>query len=185
VLTSIKVVNLINKSRFYKDECFMKKSLFMLSIFFLFVLINSDSTLACSCMESPGASEELKNSKAVFSGRVISIKNPLRDRLAKTQKGKITVMPLGGDLRIKFAVEESWKNVNRRKLIVITGANSAACGYGFIVGERYLVYATADEKGILYTGICSRTSPLASEQARGDIEILGKGINVKALTKPR
>jgi hypothetical protein len=57
-----------------------------------------------------------------------------------------------------------------RTLQVVTGAGGGDCGFGFEVGERYLVYASRRESGELTTGICSRTNLLA--KAAGDVAFL-------------
>jgi 5-hydroxyisourate hydrolase-like protein (transthyretin family) len=45
---------------------------------------------------------------------------------------------------------------------VVTGLGGGDCGYGFKQGGQYLVYAHRNDKDKrLYTGICSRTRPLA------------------------
>jgi hypothetical protein len=51
----------------------------------------------------------------------------------------------------------------------MTGAGGGDCGYDFRRGERYLVF-THEQRGALWTGICSRTKPLSA--AKEDLAYL-------------
>ncbi|HEV7797917.1 MAG TPA: carboxypeptidase-like regulatory domain-containing protein, partial [Pyrinomonadaceae bacterium] len=53
-----------------------------------------------------------------------------------------------------------------------TGRGGGDCGFGFVIGQRYLVYAYRSAKSDrLTTGICSRTKPY--EKAGEDLLFLG------------
>src|SRR5207249_860298 len=67
----------------------------------------------------------LKQSKAVFSGKVTEIDN---------NPSKLFV-------KVKLKIEKTWKNINSQEVIVITGRGSGDCGYPFQMSESYLVYA--------------------------------------------
>jgi hypothetical protein len=58
---------------------------------------------------------------------------------------------------------------------VVTGLGDSDCGYGFRVGEKYLVYAFRDEDNKLETSICTRTRPLS--QADKDLDYI-RGISL-------
>ena len=53
---------------------------------------------------------------------------------------------------------------------IFTGANSAGCGFDFVVGKTYVIYAYMNEIGELWTNICTRTVSL--EQAGEDLIFL-------------
>jgi hypothetical protein len=75
---------------------------------------------------------------------------------------------------VRFVVEENFRGASVKpggQLEVLTGFGGGDCGYEFVVGERYLVYAQhfpSSQK--LYTGICSRTRKLT--EAAADLEYL-------------
>lgn len=85
-------------------------------------------TSACSCAELPGVEEEFERSKAVFSGKVIDI------REKRSLKGYTTKSVL-------FEVTNTWKGVEQSQIIITTGQGGGDCGYDFKEGEEYLVYA--------------------------------------------
>jgi len=60
---------------------------------------------------------------------------------------------------VYFAVKESFKGVAEPadKFVVYTGLGGGDCGYDFVVGEAYLVYASGKEQ--ITTGTCTPTSP--------------------------
>lgn len=107
---------------------------------------------ACKCVEEPSVEKELESSKAVFSGKVIDIKNGNNNR------------------RILFEVQDTWKGVSQTEIILQDEWSS--CSIDFYKGESYLVYAY-DFQGELTTNICDRTKELSS--AEEDLATLGKG----------
>lgn len=118
---------------------------------------------ACSCANLPSVEEEFERSKAVFSGKVVDIKEKL------SLKGYTTKS-------ILFEVTNTWKGVEQSQIIITTGQGGGDCGYNFIKGEEYLVYANETimygAKSLVST-ICNRTGVLSSSQE--DLEILGEG----------
>ncbi|HKE55835.1 MAG TPA: carboxypeptidase regulatory-like domain-containing protein [Pyrinomonadaceae bacterium] len=60
---------------------------------------------------------------------------------------------------VYFAVKESFKGVPQPadRMLVYTGLGGGDCGYQFVVGETYLVYASGKEQ--ITTGTCTPTSP--------------------------
>jgi hypothetical protein len=112
---------------------------------------------ACSCMQLT-PSEGLTSSYAVFTGEVTAIE-------------KNTATRFGG-LEVTLRVKQVWKGPAEKELSVHTAGSSAACGYSFVEGATYLVYALRDEADPLRVSLCSRTAPL--DQAKEDLEYLGK-----------
>ena len=103
-------------------------------------------------------SEGLTSSYAVFSGEVTAI-------------DKNTATRFGG-LEVTLRVHQVWKGPAEKELKVHTAGSSAACGYAFVKGTTYLVYAVRDEADPLRVSLCSRTAPL--DHAKDDLEYLGK-----------
>lgn len=142
--------------------------------YFLYILILTTalaavetSALACSCVPPKSPSIERERAAAVFSGRVVAIKE---NKALSNSYGKVEAV---------FEVDRAWKGVDRRTISVFTHSNSAACGYGFTVGVEYLVYASGGE-GPLRTSLCSRTNRL--DKARADLDELGPGEDVSKAT---
>ncbi len=112
---------------------------------------------ACSCMRLTPA-EGLSSSQAVFTGEVLSV-----------EKNEATKF---GGLEATLRVEDVWKGDVGAEVEVHTAASSAACGYNFVVGTKYLVYAYTDETDPMRVSLCSRTAPV--ENAKEDLASLGK-----------
>lgn len=94
---------------------------------------------------------------AVFLGTVVAI-NP----------SKMPHSEFFGDmLDVTLSIEESYKGVSSKEVVVTTASSEAACGFPFRKGEQYVVYASEQEQK-LYTSICQRTLPL---------KVVGKDLN--------
>lgn len=133
----------------------IQKLAFVILLFISFTVCAFPSTsYACKCVEPKSPTEELEESSAVFSGKVI-------DQL---EKGRIQF--------ILFEVKESWKGFNESQVIVETVDSSSSCGYEFEDGKEYMVY-TNETDGHLEVSLCSRTDLLSA--ASEDIDELGKG----------
>lgn len=141
----------------------MKHKLSMIQLFVLIgwlaglLVINVPRTYACSCAMPSSASVEMRNSGAVFAGKVVSAE---RDNLA------------GGysQMSVTFEVSDVWKGNVKDTVVVTTGMGGGDCGSDFVVGEEYLVYAYGS--GPYSTSSCSRTSVLSA--ATEDLEELGE-----------
>jgi hypothetical protein len=107
---------------------------------------------ACTCAQSGSACEEFSRVDAVFVGRVVGIENA-------------TDSPKFGTRRVQIAVVEALRGVSPGTVTVRTyPANGGSCGYPFVAGETYLVYAFQPEPGVLVATMCGRTR-VASEVA--------------------
>lgn len=118
---------------------------------------------ACSCAELPSIEEELERSQAVFSGKVVKV------RENRSLKGYITKSVL-------FEVSKIWKGVEQSQIIITTGQGGGDCGFDFKEGQEYLIYAnesTMYGAKSLVSVICDRTNELDSSQE--DLAILGEG----------
>jgi hypothetical protein len=141
----------------------MRKTWIPLVIITCYLLVTSNAH-ACACLPKPSVKQALKQSTAVFSGRVNSIqKNPG----AGNPCGCLDCC-----LKVEFQVERIWKGSNGRVIVVTTGTGDTDCGFYFEIGESYLVYALKGSHTLLSTDTCSRTKKLTS--ANGDIKRLKK-----------
>ena len=122
--------------------------------------------LACSCAENPPPKEALAEAIAVFSGEVIAIeiaplywqgdaKPPAEDLLTRLPAGEGV-----REQRVTVSVSKVWKgeHISQRQ-ILYTSYDCCMCGFGFVVGQEYLIYTYGNEKR-LSTSFCSRTARL-------------------------
>jgi len=109
----------------------------------------------CRCLPPKPPCHEYNNAAAVFVGLVTSIPH---------NKGESMNL-------VRMTVVRAYKGVDGEEVEVGTPGSSAACGYGFADGQRYLVYAyrSSEDEG-LSTNLCTRTRPLS--RADEDLEYL-------------
>lgn len=137
----------------------MHKKFFIsiLGLTLLGILIFPQNELhACSCIPPPPPADEFENSDAVFMGTVTSFK--IEDSDSHLKKAKIQVHTI-------------WKGDKALASEVFTGLGDADCGFGFEVGETFLIYAHLSEDR-LFTSICSRTSHVS--MATEDLDFLNE-----------
>lgn len=130
-------------------------------------------SFSCTCLPTKIPAEELEQSAAVFSGKVIEVR---RHRLEKDLFAKVEAV-VEVDRVWKGIEKRADKSVEKRVVTVFTSPDSAACGFAFAEGRSYFVYAMSDEKGRLSTTICSRTRPM--KDAGEDLNALGPGKKVE------
>jgi hypothetical protein len=120
------------------------------------IVILRDVALACSCLPAQPLCQAYANSPAVFVGLVTEVKtSPDSDMFHR----KV----------VKFAVDEALKGVSEKTIEVTTADNTAACGYPFEQGKKYLVYTQAQALR-LTVSICSRTRLL--EEGGSDLTFM-------------
>ncbi len=122
---------------------------------------------ACSCVQPGSPSEELEKFDAVFAGRVISVHHsydPAGRSVTRDDRSTIG-----------FEVSTVWKGEIHESTTITTPPTGGSCGYRFVEGESYVVYAYERPYGDggYSAGTCSRTALLA--QAQADIDELGDG----------
>ena len=145
----------------------MRKVLPIFVIIFISIILLGffpSITSACSCAELPSVEEEFERSQAVFSGKVVDV------REKRSIKGYQTKSVL-------FEVTNTWKGVKQSQMIITTGQGGGGdCGFDFKEGQEYLVYAnesTLYGAQSLASTICDRTNELSVLQE--DLKILGEG----------
>jgi len=117
---------------------------------------------ACSCAQRlGGACLGAWDADAVFLGTVTEI--------ADVEPGEEEASTWASR-RVRLGQLETFLGESADAVMVRTGQNQAACGFPFVTGRRYLVYAYQDDDGVLHTSICSRTAE--ERDARADLEYL-------------
>jgi len=115
--------------------------------------------------------QEFSQASAVFTGTVTNITDPranivipLFDRILNWLGLPSTSYYGFGyssnalyGYRVELVVNSSWKGVSTTPVQIHTGYGGGDCGFGFVLGNQYLVYAygPGNELG---AGICSRTA---------------------------
>jgi hypothetical protein len=111
---------------------------------FAFVLFPAANAQACTCVSAPGPAcqEAWKDSVgAVFLGRVVQIEGVDTDTI-----------------RVTIEIEESFRGVSGKSVQIFTAASEDACGYPFVQGERYLVFAGIRGTELI-VDLCGATKP--------------------------
>lgn len=128
------------------------------------MIFHSSNVYACSCAQPQTVKDQFSRSEAVFSGKVLEVKEQ------KNLNGSMTKAAL-------FDVSRIWKGGTESQIIIHTGSGGGDCGFKFENGKEYLVYAQPStmygDKELLVTIICDRT--VALDQAQEDLAVLGEG----------
>ena len=126
----------------------------------------------CTCAFGGGpACQEAwrETTDAVLLGRVEKIESASGS--VGSPPGAMSMTMMGSMLRVTIAVEEAYRGPSAKTIEVFTASSSAACGYSFREGQKYLIYAIADAKsGQLLVSLCSATKP--AEYADKDLAYL-------------
>jgi hypothetical protein len=100
--------------------------------------------LGCSCDEGPTFEEAFAQSTAVFRGTVLSIIS--------------ADPPYFEHVWVSLHADAWWKGAPTETVSMLTAANEGICGYPFVIGTEYLVFATLyGSGGPLSTYLCWRT----------------------------
>ena len=147
----------------------MKRTIIAAAIVLLAVDAN-----ACSCAGRMTVADQFADASIVFVGRVETI----RDRWTAFDKFWFRVRRLFNDnakpqinyeryctehgLEVTFAVQQAWKGVPSRRMVLLTGRGGGDCGVDFKPGTDYLVYAYPPAGDGCQTTLCTRTRELAN-----------------------
>lgn len=129
---------------------------FFFGFFLLAVLVGVLNLPARACFcEQPPVEQALGRSAAVFVGKVVGAE---MQRTETDESGNQVTY----DVReVYLEVEEAFRGAKVGDRITIhSGWSGGDCGFWFLRGKRYLVYAGESSSGRLHTSICSRTSML-------------------------
>lgn len=128
------------------------------------VLLSNLTVNACSCAGNRPPCESYGTAAAVFAGTVIAER--VNEQPKRPKPDEVDWVPRA----VKFSVEQAFSGVTTTEIEVFTGLGGGDCGFGFKVGQRYLVYAHQYQNK-LTTSICSRTRLFS--QATEDLAFLG------------
>jgi Carboxypeptidase regulatory-like domain len=138
------------------------------------ILLLSNNAYGCSCMGGETPCQAVGRASAVFVGTVTRVRTAPQPQPRNQQElDKLRGEEIDWTPRtFAFSVDVAFLGLDGTEVEVATGRNGADCGYDFVIGKRYLVYAYRSTQGNrLATGICSRTKPY--EKADEDIKFLG------------
>lgn len=146
----------------------MKKTILGVCLLGLFVL-SAESSYACECMQrSITAWGELQTADAVFTGKIVSIRQV-----------KVSVRDDGTffyELEVRLKVGRVLKGIEGTEVTLYTGAGAGGdCGFRFKKGQKYLIYAYSSNKR-LETDSCSRTKLLT--HATQDFKEIEAGVEI-------
>ncbi|MET9337311.1 hypothetical protein [Nonomuraea sp. NPDC003804] len=159
----------------------------VLALVATFLLAPAGTACACSCA-SLTPKEAVKDSVAVFTGTVQAVR-----RLPGSLSGPPPPFV------VTFAVDQVYKGGRAATVEVATNADSAACGYDFAKGARYLVFASpvADDGGMfpthpgtsLSSSLCSgnvkleagSSGPLRRGDEAGSPDAFGRSVTTELL----
>lgn len=142
----------------------MYSKLILFGVSVLIAFLYSGLALACGC-EKPGPPcQAFGEASVVFIGTVKGLTEGARKQ---KPDGEVDFTPR----LFKFSVEESFSGTPTKEAEVATGLGVDNCGYPFVNGASYLVYAYRDkEDNRLYTSSCTRTKRVAN--ASEDLQYL-------------
>ena len=123
---------------------------------------------ACECVVPHRAHDAIDESDAVFTGVVERVEVVGSPSTEGDPYGKpLTYAGQEATIRVRMV----WKGIAEPVVTVTTPFDEAQCGYDFLAGKEYLVYATRQDR--LTTTSCTRTRLVA--QADDDFLALGDG----------
>ncbi len=147
----------------------MNKIIFSIIFSTFLIALTASDIFACSCFQPEDVPiekqvrEAYQKSSSVFIGEVVEvIKKP-------------------DVYSVRFKVEKTWNKKFQKEIIVSTAKDSSLCGYSFVVGKKYLVYASENNNNLM-TNICTRTASVISNK---DIAFLNKIKKPKIKSSPK
>ena len=126
----------------------------------------------CTCALTEDIKMSLKESDAVFSGRVVDILKVDPHNMV-VQIENYNVWKAGN------AYKKSTKRKRDNKYTyILSSSNSNACGFRFKLGNEYLIYSQPTQRNNLVVTSCNRTKNLHdSGIVSGDILELGRPLD--------
>jgi hypothetical protein len=125
----------------------------------------SDPSGTCTCIPGPPmmSRQDVRDAAKRYDAilEVIVLKQQYVRAQRPTPKGKF---PLDQAV-VTVAVTKRWRGPYRDTVVVKTPLFSTACGFGFEIGKRYLLFADRIE-GSLYVSSCGLSRVLDAEAQR-------------------
>ncbi len=138
----------------------MRKTLLILTLLF------SIGSYACDCDGVLTVENAYEQYETVITGKIISVK-PYDSKIYPN--GDETVEEYSNVI-VKIEIINSFKGQSKNTIEIITGIGGGDCGYQFIVGEEYLIFAydngfyTEKDDGILETTICDGNGKISDRK---------------------
>ena len=128
---------------------------------------------ACECVVPHRASDAIETADAIFTGvverfEVIGTPSTEGDPYAQ----QLTYPARQATMRVQTV----WKGIAASRVVVETPFDEPQCGYEFLVGKAYVVYAIGSDR--LRTSSCERTRLVTT--ADDDLLALGEGAPMTA-----
>ena len=144
---------------------------FAISSTSLLLSVNPEPVHASVCLGPFSPSEAFAEATSVFVGKPIQVTEvSWLNTLETTERG----IPRTGFKTYEFEVETVWKGVRYETMFVNTSISGGSWGFGFQLGEEYIVYAyDSDYEDGLWAYLC--TGSKVTSVAQDDFEQLGKG----------
>jgi len=127
---------------------------------YILLLFCSYETYACSCISKANVKNEIKTSDVVIIGKVVA---------EKSFTIEVDSFPML-NINLKeytFLIEKKLKGKTQQDTLkIVTGIGNGDCGFKFLLGKKYIVYASFTDIGpelspqtfnFLFTDICRRT----------------------------
>ncbi len=132
-------------------------------VILLFLLLVSSPIIACDCSSEIELSLEYHRSRQVIIGKVLSI--------TKSKDGSENLVSV--EIKKDFKGEKTGE-----KVIIRTNSSPKACGYKFVIGKEYLIYANQHQRvpKDWSTSICSRT--IAMSGAENDLIFITRELQI-------
>jgi hypothetical protein len=134
----------------------------LLSSAVVLVTLRIAIVLACKCKQPPPPQQNFDNHPVVFVGRVI----------AGTFLGDSLSSSYGRNFTLK--ISDTLKGSVKDTVEIRTGIGGGDCGYDFVIGREYLVYArysAEPNQSYLFTTICDYTKEYIPD-GRQEVEAL-------------
>jgi hypothetical protein len=127
---------------------------------FLLVLVASNRSHACNCMDQSSVCEAAANAEAIFIGSVDKVE------VLKSKEGDTPRDPFAG-LIAHIRVEEVFKGKIGDEIAIYPGMTS--CAHFYQVGEQWVFYASYDKENRTWSagGMCGRSRQ--TKYAAGDL----------------
>ncbi len=127
-------------------------------VFIFLILFALRGEAVCVCEGKIPLKAAFARAEAIFTGQV---------------EEKIWITPF--DYLVKVKVKYSWKSVQSEYVWLTSTTSNKECGYNFITGHEYLIYAYRTTNNLLAASKCGPTMPW-SAVLKEDLATLGKTI---------
>lgn len=130
------------------------------------VWLRSNPAAACSCIAPPPPEKAFDAAEAVLLATVTEIRRPpeypewiyhLLDAIDRRFDTGLLFKAYAQVSTVNLTVDATWKGVSTDRAAIYTASNGGLCGYPFVTGQQYLIYASRYDD-VFTTSICSRTA---------------------------